>query len=113
MNNLKTKLKHGDFSNTTPEYARAEICAKVPIEVMKKTLIHRKYTDFKYDGQMWMAHSNIVKEKYKSQPFDIISPDGESKLLIYLEAYINSISEDDVKNMYVNKVLDGGIAYYE
>jgi hypothetical protein len=42
-----------------------------------------------------------------------LSPNGESKLIIYIEHHLNSLPEDKLKDLYVDKVLEGVIPYYE
>jgi hypothetical protein len=60
-----------------------------------------------------MRHLDIIKKEYKLREFDTLSPNGESMLLIYVEAWLSSMPEDELKDFYVNKVLKGDIPYYE
>ena len=113
MSNLKVRPKQVDFSKMNIDYAKAEICTRVPVEKMKKELITQMYVDFKEDSQVWMRHLDVVKKAHKLRDFDTLSPNGETKLLIYLETYLNNSSDDEIKNLYVDKVLKGDIPYYE
>jgi hypothetical protein len=113
MSNLKVRPKQVDFSKMSPEYAKVEICTRVPVDKMKKELIHQMYIDFKDDSQMYMRHLDIVKKEHKLRNFDTLSPNGESKLLLYLGVYLNTWSTDEIKKTYIDKVLEGVIPYYE
>ena len=118
MSNLKVRPKkvrpkEVDFSNTSKEYARAEITTKVSVQKMKNELTHSLYIDFKDDARMWMIHTDIIKTEHKFRGFDTMSPNGESTLIIYIENYLNGMPEDKIKDLYVDKVLKGVIPYYE
>jgi hypothetical protein len=113
MSNLKVRPKQVDFSVMNVDYAKAEICTRVPIEKMKSDLLQKTYEDFKDETRVWMRHLDIIKKEHKLREFDTLSPNGESKLLIYVEAWLSSIPEDELKDFYVNKVLKGDIPYYE
>lgn len=113
MSNLKVRPKQVDFSKMNIDYAKAEICIRVPVEKMKNELIHHMYTDFKDDSQMYMRHLDLIKKEHKLKDFDTLSPNGESKLLLYLGVYLNTWSTDEIKNTYIDKVLKGVIPYYE
>jgi hypothetical protein len=113
MSNLKVRPKQVDFSKMSPEYAKAEIITRVSVEKMKNELIHHMYMDFKDETRVWMRHLDIIKKEHKLREFDTLSPNGESKLLIYVEAWLSSMPEDELKDFYVNKVLKGDISYYE
>jgi hypothetical protein len=112
MSNMKLD-KIVDFSNTSKEYARAEIITRVPIHKMRNKLAHSLYIDFKDDARTWMRHTDIIKTEHKIREFDTMSPNGESTLIIYIENYLNNMSEDKIKDIYVDKVLEGVIPYYE
>ena len=71
------------------------------------------YENFKDEARMWMRHLDIIKKEYKLRDFDTMSPNGESKLLIYVEAWLSSMPEDELKEFYVNRVLEGSIPYYD
>ena len=113
MRNLRVIPKGVDFSGVSREYARAEITTKVSIIKMKSDLLHKTYEDFKDETRMWMRHLDIIKKEHKLREFDTLSPNGESKLLIYVEAWLSSMPEDELKDFYVDKVLEGTIPYYE
>ena len=113
MSNLKVRPKQVDFSNTSKEYASAEITTKVSVKKMKSDLLHMTYENFKDEARMWMRHLDIIKKEYKLRDFDTMSPNGESKLLIYVEAWLSSMPEDELKEFYVNRVLEGSIPYYD
>jgi len=113
MSNLKVRPKQVDFSKMSPEYAKVEICTRVPIEKMKSDLLQKTYEDFKDETRVWMRHLDIIKKEHKLREFDTLSPNGESKLLIYVEAWLSSMPEDELKDFYANKVLKGDIPYYE
>lgn len=113
MSNLKVRPKQVDFSKMDVDYAKAEISTRVSIIKMKSDLLHKTYEDFKDETRIWMRHSDIIKKEYKLREFDTLSPNGESMLLIYVEAWLSSMPEDQLKDFYVNKVLKGEIAYYE
>ena len=112
-NRVLLDIREVDFSNTSKEYARAEICTRVPVDKMKKELIHQMYIDFKDDSQMYMRHLDIVKKEHKLRNFDTMSPNGETKLLVYIEAWLSNMPENEIKDFYVNKVLKGEIPYYD
>ena len=42
-----------------------------------------------------------------------MSPNGETKLLVYIEAWLSNMPENELKDFYVDKVLKGDIPYYE
>jgi hypothetical protein len=113
MRNLRVTPKGVDFSSVSRDYASAEITTKVSIIKMKSDLLHMTYENFKDEARMWMRHSDIIKKEYKLRDFDTMSPNGESKLLIYVEAWLSSMPEDELKKFYVNRVLEGTIPYYE
>ena len=113
MSNLKVRPKQVDFSKMSPEYAKVEICTRVPVDKMKKELIHQMYIDFKDDSQMYMRHLDIVKKEHKLRNFDTMSPNGETKLLVYIETWLSNMPENEIKDFYVDKVLKGDIPYYE
>ena len=113
MSNLKVRPKQVDFSVMNVDYAKAEICTRVPVDKMKKELIHQMYIDFKDDSQMYMRHLDIVKKEHKLRNFDTMSPNGETKLLVYVEAWLSSMPEDELKEFYVDRVLEGAIPYYD
>jgi hypothetical protein len=113
MSNLKVRPKVVDFSNTSKEYARAEIITRVPVKKMKNELTHFLYSEFKDETRMWMRNIDIIKTEHKIREFDTLSPNGESKLIIYIEHHLNSLPEDKLKDLYVDKVLEGVIPYYE
>jgi len=112
-NRILLDIREVDFSNTSKEYAKAEITTRVSVKKMKSELLQKIYEDFKDDTRMWVRHADIVKKEYKLREFDTMSPNGESKLLIYVEAWLNSMPEDELKEFYVDKVLEGSIPYYE
>jgi hypothetical protein len=113
MSNLKVRPKQVDFSKMSPEYAKVEICTRVPVEKMKKELIHKTYENFKDETRIWMRHLDIIKKEYKLREFDTLSPNGESMLLVYIEAWLSNMPENELKDFYVDKVLKGDIPYYE
>ena len=113
MSNLKVRPKQVDFSKMNIDYAKAEICTRVPVEKMKNELIHHMYMNFKDDTRIWMRHSDIIKKEYKLREFDTMSPNGETKLLVYIEAWLSNMPENEIKDFYVDKVLKGDIPYYE
>lgn len=113
MSNLKVRPKEVDFSNVSKEYAKAEIMTKVPVEKMKRELIQKYYENFKDEARVWMRHMDIIKTEHKLKEFDTMSPNGESKLLIYIGEWLSNISENEIKDMYVTKVLEGEIQYYD
>jgi len=113
MRNLRVIPKGVDFSSVSRDYARAEITTKVSIIKMKSDLLHTIYENFKDDTRMWMRHSDIIKKEYKLRDFDTMSPNGETKLLVYVEAWLSSMPEDELKDFYVDKVLEEVIPYYE
>ena len=113
MSNLKVRPKQVDFSKMNIDYAKAEICTRVPVEKMKNELIHHMYMDFKEDSQNYLNHLGIAKKEYKLRNFDTMSPNGETKLFIYLEDHLNTWSTDEIKNSYIDKVFKGDIPYYE
>lgn len=112
-NRILLDIREVDFSNTSKEYARAEITTTVSVKKMKHDLLQKTYEDFKDDSQTYMKHLDIVKKEHKLRSFDTMSPTGESKLLIYVEAWLNSMPQDELKEFYVDKVLEGVIPYYE
>ena len=112
-NRVLLDIREVDFSNTSKEYARAEITNTVSVKKMKSDLLHKTYEDFKDETRMWMRHLDIIKKEHKLREFDTLSPNGESKLLIYVEAWLSSMPEDELKDFYVDKVLEGTIPYYE
>jgi|LakMenEpi03Aug12_release.lakeMendotaPanAssembly.Ray.scaffolds.fasta_scaffold1125662_2 hypothetical protein len=113
MSNLKVRPKGVDFSGVNREYARAEITTKASILKMKSDLLHTIYENFIDDTRIWMRHSDIIKKEYKLREFDTMSPNGETKLLVYIEAWLSNMDEDELKDFYVDKVLEGAIPYYE
>jgi hypothetical protein len=113
MSNLKVRPKQVDFSKMSPEYAKVEICTRVPVKKMKSDLLHTTYQNFKEESQLWMKDIDIIKKEYKLRNFDTLSPNGETKLLIYVEAWLSSMPENELKDFYVDKVLKGDIPYYE
>jgi hypothetical protein len=74
---------------------------------------HPVNIDFKDDSQMYMRHLDIVKKEHKLRGFDTMSPNGETKLLVYIEAWLSNMPENELKDFYVDKVLKGDIPYYE
>jgi len=113
MSNLKVRPKQVDFSVMNVDYAKAEICTRVPVEKMKSDLLHMTYQNFTDEARVWMRHLDIIKKEYKLREFDTISPSGETKLLIYVEAWLSNMSKDELKDFYVDKVFTGDIPYYE
>lgn len=113
MSNLKVRPKQVDFSKMDIDYAKAEISTTVSVKKMKSDLLQKTYEDFKDETRVWMRHLDIIKKEHKLREFDTLSPNGESMLLIYVEAWLNSMPEDELKEFYVNKVLKGDIPYYE
>ena len=96
-----------------PTLTKKEIIDSKSLNQMKKELSHASYMNFKDDTRMWMRHLDIVKKEHKDSYFDSMSPNGESMLFIYIEAWLNSMTDEEIKDFYVDRVMKGEISYHE
>jgi hypothetical protein len=113
MSNLKVRPKQVDFSNVDYDYAKAEICSKIPYEKMRADVFQKMYEAFKDECMDYMRQLDIVKKEYKLRDFDIMPPSKETELLRLMDSYLKTCPVQNIKGIYVDGVIAGNIPYYE
>jgi len=106
-----------DYTNADRDYLKAEIAVRKTPKQMRDEIVNDSYLHFKEDIVQHLMSMQVLKTRMQASKMlrkdDVLPQHQEQWLIMYMRAYYDAISDEEVAREYLERVIRNNTVHYD